>query len=51
VAEYPNPEAPADKDIHNFVGAASDTLRAIEYIHNYAIPEDLYCKYRPADCL
>jgi hypothetical protein len=51
VAEYPNPETPFKRHIHNFVGAASDTLRAIEYIHNYAIPEDLYCKYRPSDCL
>ena len=51
VAEYPNPDDPTGADeIHNFVGAASDALRAIEYIHNYAIPEDLYCKYRPSDC-
>jgi hypothetical protein len=51
VAAYPNPDDPTDEDeIHNFVGAASDALRAIEYIHNYAIPEDLYCKYLPSDC-
>lgn len=31
--------------IHNFVDAASDTLRAIEFFHNYAIPENLYCTY------
>jgi hypothetical protein len=51
VAEYPNPDDPAKEDIHNFVGAASDTLRAIEYIHNYAVPEDLFCKYDPSACL
>ena len=34
-------------NIHNFVDAASDTLRAIEYFHNYAIPENLYCTYFP----
>jgi len=52
VAEYPNPEDPTDEvEIHNFVGAASDTLRAIEYIHNYAVPEDLFCKYDPSECL
>ncbi len=51
VADYPNPDSPAKDAIQNFVGAASDSLRAIEYIHNYAIPEDLYCKYRPSDCL
>ena len=31
--------------IHNFVDAASDTLRAIEFFHNYAIPENLFCTY------
>jgi hypothetical protein len=51
VASYPNPEDPANTNIHNFVGAASDTLRAIEYIHNYAVPEDLFCKYNETDCL
>ena len=34
-------------EIHNFVDAASDTLRAIEYFHNYAVPENLYCTYMP----
>lgn len=51
VVNYPNQGEPAKKDIHNFVAAASDSLRSIEYIHNYAIPEDLYCKYKPSDCL
>jgi hypothetical protein len=52
VADYPNLEDPSDdEDIHNFVGAASDTLRAIEYIHNYAVPEDLFCKYDSTKCL
>ena len=50
VANYPNPEKPAKDNIQNFVGAASDVLRAIEYIHNYATPDDLYCKYAPAEC-
>ena len=43
----PNPEVPAEMDIHNFVDAASDALRAIEYYHNYEVPENLYCTYRP----
>jgi len=52
VAEYPNPDDPGIvSNIHNFVGAASDALRAIEYIHNYAVPEDLFCKYDPSECL
>jgi len=51
VVNYPNRGGLANKDIHNFVAAASDALRSIEYIHNYAIPEDLYCKYVPSECL
>ncbi|MGA9574669.1 MAG: hypothetical protein WBS20_12065 [Lysobacterales bacterium] len=51
VAKYPNPDPIVQRNIQNFVGAASDVLRAIEYIHNYAIPEDLYCKYDPSECL
>jgi hypothetical protein len=43
----PNPDTPAEMDIHNFVDAASDALRAIEYYHNYEVPENLYCTYRP----
>lgn len=41
----------ATENIRGFVDAASDALRSIEYIHNYAVPEDLYCKYDPAECL
>jgi hypothetical protein len=51
VADYPNPETPEGDNIQNFVDGASDVLRAIEYIHNYEVPEDLYCKYLPSDCL
>jgi hypothetical protein len=40
----------AKHDIGGFVAGASDVLRAIEYVHNYAIPEDLYCIYDPAEC-
>jgi len=43
----PNPDPPAEMDIRNFVDAASDALRAIEYYHNYEVPENLYCTYRP----
>ena len=39
-----------DTNIHNFVDAASDTLRAIEYLHNYVVPENLYCTYELPDC-
>jgi len=47
----PNPAVPAAMDIHNFVDAASDALRAIEYIHNYEVPENLYCTYDDWYCL
>lgn len=39
-----------EDNINGFVDAASDALRAIEFIHNYAIPEDLYCAYDPTTC-
>jgi hypothetical protein len=32
----------AVRNIDGFVLAASDGLRAIEFVHNYAIPEDLW---------
>jgi len=35
------------EQIHNFVDAASDTLRAIEFFHNYEVPENLFCTYMP----
>ena len=35
----PPPEPIAD--LNGFVAAASDTLRSIEFVHNYEIPEDL----------
>jgi hypothetical protein len=38
---------PDGAQIHNFVDAASDTLRAIEFFHNYEVPENLYCTYMP----
>ncbi len=36
--------------VRGFVDAGNDTVRAIEYIHNYAIPENLYCKYDATSC-
>jgi len=47
----PNPADPAHKDVHNFVDAASDAVRAIEFFHNYAVPVDLYCVYDEDYCL
>jgi hypothetical protein len=41
----PNPDQPASENIGNFVDAASDALRAIEFVHNYEVPENLYCTY------
>lgn len=40
---FANGPAPAfaTEDIHGFVAAANDALRAIQFIHNYAVPEDL----------
>ena len=32
-------------NIANYVIGANDALRSIEFIHNYEIPADLYCKY------
>jgi len=49
IANPENPSAPVTTNIHNFVGAASDALRAIEYFHNYDPPENLYCLYAPED--
>jgi len=39
--EYKNGPPAFAIDIHAFVGAASDSLRAIEFVHNYEVPEDL----------
>ena len=36
----------ATDDIDGFVDATNDILRAIEFIHNYEIPADLFEKYR-----
>jgi len=35
----PDPEGA--REIDAFVAASSDTLRSIEFVHNYAVPEDL----------
>ena len=32
-------------NIANYVIGANDAARSIEFIHNYEIPADLYCKY------
>ena len=45
--EIANDYSPAEMNIHNFVDAASDALRAIEFFHNYEVPENLYCTYSP----
>jgi len=37
-------------DINGFVDATSDVLRSIEWIHNYSIPDDLYCLYETVEC-
>jgi hypothetical protein len=48
--EIPNPLGDGyGVNIANFVFAANDAARSIEFIHNYAIPDDLYCKYLPDD--
>jgi hypothetical protein len=38
------PEAKWDS-INSFVRSASDALRAIEFVHNYAVPDDLWTLY------
>ena len=37
----PPPVGDAANNIDGFVEATSDTIRSIQFIHNYAIPEDL----------
>lgn len=39
-----------NSNMGGFVDSASDALRSIEYIHNYAMPEDLYCVYDLSTC-
>jgi hypothetical protein len=40
----------ADADIDGFVAAGNDVLRAIEYVHNYDPPANLYCDYQTTEC-
>ncbi len=40
-----------DVDIVNFVIGANDAVRTVEFIHNYELPVDLYCKYDPLGLL
>ena len=47
---FVNGENPKESNIKGFVWATGDGVRAIEYIHNYDIPEDLYCKYDSEEC-
>ena len=42
-------EPEAMKNINGFVQAASDGLRSIEFVHNYAIPDDLWTLYAPEE--
>jgi hypothetical protein len=46
----PNPATPSPANARNFADAAEDAGRAIEYIHNYEVPDDLYCKYDVSYC-
>ena len=48
--EFVNGNEYFEENIDGFVDATNDVLRSIEYIHNYEIPEDLYCKYVPGYC-
>jgi len=44
--EYANGSPdPKIEDIAAFIAAASDALRAIEFLHNYGVPEDLWAIY------
>jgi len=49
--EIPNGTGYAQENIDGFVAATNDVIRMIEYVHNYDIPEDLYCKYDSSFCL
>jgi hypothetical protein len=49
--EFVNGEYPAEGNIDGFVDATNDGIRSIEFVHNYAIPVDLYCKYDASSCL
>ena len=43
---YANGPVPVKEvDIAGFVSAAMDAVRAIEFVHNYAVPEDLWSKH------
>jgi hypothetical protein len=37
-------------DIEGFVASGNDVLRAIEYVHNYDPPVNLYCTYNTSEC-
>jgi hypothetical protein len=41
-----NPNLGTGTDIDGFVKASSDSLRAIEFVHNYAIPDNLGWNFR-----
>lgn len=48
VAAVNGPESDiAVENIDGAVAAGNDVVRAIEYVHNYDPPTDLYCKYLP----
>ena len=38
-------------NIANYVIGANDAVRTVEFIHNYELPVDLYCKYDPLGLL
>ena len=42
LSDQNGPQPVAVTGINGFVLATSDGLRAIEFVHNYAIPEDLW---------
>jgi hypothetical protein len=37
------------ENIAGFVNAFNDIVRTIEYVHNYAVPENLFIKYELED--
>jgi hypothetical protein len=48
--ELVNGSGHAISDIDGFVAAGNDVLRAIEYVHNYDPPANLYCSYNTSEC-
>jgi hypothetical protein len=45
--DFVNGKKHPKSDIDGFVAASNDVVRAIEYVHNYDPPVNLYCAYDP----